>query len=129
MPDATQIGAWICGVFASILAVTHPWAASGAAFGCCFFLAYPPAAITARQRWLLVVFSFGIGYAAGVFFYGEGPPWSNKAMLVSGGVSATGVSLFTAWRWMVDNRENLPPWMVSLLELIKLRKGSSGNGI
>lgn len=65
----------------------HPHAAAGAAFGCFFFLA-SPASTNRRQRLLLAVFSFGIGYAAGVFVYGGGPPYSEKAMVVAASVSA-----------------------------------------
>lgn len=57
-------GGWGLATMFGLLAVIHPHAAAGAAFGCFFFLA-SPASTNRRQRLLLAVFSFGIGYAAG----------------------------------------------------------------
>lgn len=113
----------VLAMFAALFAATHPWAATGAAFGCCFFLA-SPSATTRRQRWLLGAFSCGIGYACGVFFYGEGPPYSQKAMLVAAAMSALAAVLFTAWAGVIANNGTLPPWLASLFELLPFKKGT-----
>lgn len=120
---AYLIGAWVFGALATMWASTHPWAATGAAFGCCFFLAYP-GVTTRRQRLFLGLFSLGIGYGCGVFFYGEGPPYSNKAMLPAAALAALAAVLFTAWRVMINKNGTLPPWLVSLIELLPFKKGA-----
>jgi hypothetical protein len=105
-------------------AAIHPWAATGAAFGCCFFLA-APMATTGWQRFKLVLFSFGLGYAGGVFWYGGGPPWSEKAMLVAAALSALGAVIFTAFYYVIDKSGPLPAWLESILDRIPLFKRRS----
>lgn len=107
-----------------IAAAIHPWAATGAAFGCCFFL-FAPMATTGWQRLKLLPFSFGIGYAGGVFWYGGGPPWSEKAMLVSAALSALGAIIFTAFYYVIDKNGPLPAWLESILDRIPLFKRRS----
>jgi hypothetical protein len=121
MHDHSSTGVYLLGILAAFFAPVHPWAAAGAAFGCCFFLA-SPAWTTTSQRWLLGVFSWGIGYSAGVYWFGEGPPWSTKAMLISVTLSALAAVLFTAWFGIIASNGTLPPWLTSLFELIKFRK-------
>lgn len=116
------LGAVLLGALSTVWASTHPWAATGAAFGCCFFLAYP-GATTSRQRLFLGLFSLGIGYACGVFFYGEGPPYSTKAMFVAGAFAALAAVLFTAWAAIISTNGTLPPWLTSLIELWPFKKG------
>jgi hypothetical protein len=123
MDGATPLGAVLLGAIYAFFASANPWAATGAAFGCCFFLAYP-GATTGKQRWLLGFFSFGIGYACGVFYYGEGPPYSQKAMLVSASIAALAAVLFTAWAAVISTNGNLPPWIASLIELWPFKKGA-----
>lgn len=101
----------------AVLALLNPHAAAGAAFGCCFFLAYPSAS-RGLQRLLYGAFSWGIGYAAGVFFYGEGPPYSQKSMLVAAVAAALAVLVFIAWSAIIHRDGNLPPWMQSLLDIV-----------
>lgn len=128
MHDQNPYLAFAFGVMSTVIAATHPWAATGAAFGCCFFLA-SPASTSGRQRWLLSAFSLGIGYAAGVFFYGEGPPYSNKAMLVSAAIAALAAVLFTAWAAIITNNGPLPPWLASIIELLPFKKGDRNDGL
>jgi hypothetical protein len=129
MTDHAYIAAaWVMGALATMWAATHPWAATGAAFGCCFFLAYP-GATTGKQRLFLGLFSLGIGYGCGVFFYGEGPPYSNKAMLPAAAVAALAAVLFTAWRVMIKKNGTLPPWLASLIELLPFKKGAPRDDI
>lgn len=124
MTDQTSLmGAWLLGVLSAAWYATNPWAATGAAFGCCFFLAYP-GATTVRQRWWLGVFSLGIGYASGVFFYRD-----DRAMLVAGTIAALASVLFTAWAAIISNNGNLPPWMKSLIELWPFKRGAPRDDI
>ncbi len=113
------------GMCAFALAI-HPWAAVGAAFGCCFFLA-APMVTNLWQRVKLGLFSFGLGYAAGIFWYGEGPPWNEKAMLVSAALSALGAVIFTAFYYVIDKSGPLPAWLESILDRVPMLKRRSGN--
>lgn len=112
-------GVW--GIVAALIGQLHPWAAFGACFGCCFFLQVQVSAAGAR-RLLLGAFSWGIGYGAGVFWFGEGPPWSQEAMLVSAAAGALAAVVFTAIHGMVTKDGQLPPWLDSILKLIPWRK-------
>jgi hypothetical protein len=116
-------------VFWLLLAALHPWAATGAAFGCCFFLA-SPASTRGWQRVKLGLFSWGIGYAAGVFTYGGGPPYSDKAMLVSAGVSALAAIIFTGLYHVIATGGPLPPWLESMLDRVPfLKRKGGGDGV
>ena len=108
---------WLAGLVVMVLAAMNPYAAAGAAFGCCFYLAFPSAS-RGLQRLLYSVFSWGIGYAAGVFFYGDWPPYSQKGMLVSAIVAAVAVLVFVAWGSIIRRDGNLPPWVQSLLDVV-----------
>lgn len=105
------------GSLAALLAPVHPWAAIGASFGCCFFLT-TPAAAQGLRRVMLGLFSWGCGYAAGTFFFGEGPPWSQKAMLISAVVGALAAVLATVVHGMISSNGQLPPWAESLLKVV-----------
>jgi ABC-type Fe3+-siderophore transport system permease subunit len=104
----------------------HPWAATGAAVGCCFLL-FAPMATGGWQRLKLIPFSFGMGYAGAVFFYGRvaGEPWSEKAMLVAAALSALSAVTFTAFYYVIDKSGPLPAWLESILDRIPLFKRRS----
>jgi len=111
---------WVCLAFFVTLAAINPWAATGAAFGCCFFVISPRSS-TGWQRVKLTLFSFGIGYAAGVFFYG-GFPYQEKAMLPAAALSAIAAVLFTAFYHVIDKNGPLPDWLESILDRIPIFK-------
>jgi hypothetical protein len=119
-----RFGEWVVAGLGALMAFTHPHAAAGAAFGCCFFLAMPHTT-NRRERMLLGIFSFGIGYAAGVFAYGGGPPFSEKAMFVAGSISALAVVIWTGLQRMAAGDGPLPQWLKDTLGFIPLfrRKG------
>jgi hypothetical protein len=119
-----QCVTWLCATLFAIGAAINPWAATGAAVGCCFFLA-APMATSGWQRVKLVLFSLGIGYAGGVFMYSGGPPWNEKAMLVSAALSALGAVIFTAFYYVIDKSGPLPAWLESILDRIPLFKRRS----
>lgn len=108
---------FMVGVAVTILTAMNPYAAAGAAFGCCFYLAFPSTSKGLR-RLLYSVFSWGIGYAAGVFFYGDGPPFNQKAMLVAAAVSALAVLVFISGSTIIKRSGDLPPWAQSLLDVV-----------
>lgn len=105
----------LLGLLFAILMAMNPYAAAGATFGCFFYLAYPSAS-KGLQRLLYCIFSWGIGYAAGVFFYGEGPPYSQKSMLIAAGASAVAVLFFIAAGGIIKRNGDLPPWARRLLD-------------
>ena len=107
----------LAGLAFAALAAMNPFAAAGAAFGCCFYLAFPSAS-RGLQRLLYGVFSWGIGYSAGVFCYGEGPPFSQKSMLVAAIVAAVAVMVFIAWGGIIRQNGSLPPWAESILDTV-----------
>lgn len=111
------LGAFLCVILFSI----NPWAATGAAFGCCFFVG-SPRSTTGWQRVKLTLFSFGIGYGAGVFWYGGGPPYLEKAMLPAGALSALAAVIFTAFYHVIDKSGPLPAWLESILDRIPMLK-------
>lgn len=112
---------WVCAVLSGV----HPFAAAGAAIGCCFFMA-APRATTIRERFLLSMFSLGMGYSGGIFWYGGGPPYSEKAMLVAGAISAMVAVVFTALGYMVEKDGPVPQWIKTIIDLIPFFK-SRGN--
>lgn len=113
---------WLC----AIGGVINPFAVAGALVGICFFLASPKAT-TLGQKLYLGFFSFGMGFAGGIFFYPGGPPWSEEAMVVSGGIAALIATVFTAAGYMVERQADLPEWAKSILAVIPTLK-QRGNG-
>lgn len=117
--------AWLC----ALGGVVNPFAVAGALVGMCFFLASPKAT-TLAQKLYLGVFSCGMGIGGGIFFYPGGPPWSEKAMLVSGGIAALIATVFTAAGYMVDSKGGLPRWVKDILAyvpFVKPRSNSDGS--
>lgn len=113
---------WVCALLAGI----NGFAAAGAAIGCCFFLAAPKAT-SLRERFLLSVFSLGMGYGGGVYFYGGGPPFDEKALFVAGAVSALIAVVFTALGYMVEKDGPVPEWIKTIIGLIPFFKNRGGN--
>lgn len=112
------IAAIVLGIMAGFAGM-HPHAAAGAVFGCFFFLVFPPVT-TRKQRALLGLFSFGMGYAFGVFCYGGGPPYNEKAMFPAGGLSALVVVIWLGLKRMADADGTLPQWIKDTLNFIPL---------
>lgn len=109
------------------LLTMHPHAATGALAGCAFFLTTPNSAKGFR-RFLLLVFTFFIGYAGGIYFHGEGPPYSTKAMLVSAAFSALAVVFFTSIAHMMEHNGDLPPWIKSVAKVLS-KKGADHDSV
>lgn len=119
-----------CGVFLAILGAMHPWAAIGAAGGCCFFMAFPPSRTTYLQRLSLGAFSWIVGYAHGVFWYPDGPPYNPSAMLPSVALSAVGVVIGVAAVRMFKQGGPLPAWLEGILDRVPgLKRKGGDNGL
>lgn len=119
-----RIGEVVAIVFLALFATIHPHAATGAAVGCFFYLAFP-GDNTRRQSLLLCVFSFGIGYAFGLFAYGGGPPYDEKAMFAAGSISALAVVIWKGLHRMAAGDGPLPQWIKDILGFLPMfrRKG------
>jgi len=120
------MGKLLGGSVLAVLALLNPHAAAGAAFGCCFFLAFPSES-RGWRRFLYCVGSWGGGYAAGVFLYGEGPPYNQKGMLVAAVVAALAVLIFVAWSAIIRRDGDLPPWLQSLLDVVMPFRAKRGD--
>lgn len=125
-----QCSGWLCASLLIILSSLHPWAAVGAAFGCCFVMGYPPKKTTYLARAALIVFSWGLGYASGVFCYPVGPPYDPSAMLPAVALSALGVVIGLAAVRMVERGGPLPLWVDGILDRIPvLKRKGDGNDV
>lgn len=125
-----QCSNWLCAGFLVAMAALHPWAAVGAGFGCCFFMAYPPRKTSYLARLALMAFSWGFGYASGVFFYPDGPPYDPSAMLPSVALSALAVVLGLAVVKMMERNSPLPLWLEGILDRIPvLKRKGDDNGL
>lgn len=113
---------WVC----TLLAGMNGYAAAGAAIGCCFYLAAPKAT-SFRERFMLTLFSWGMAYGGGVFFYGGPPPWNEKALFVAGGIGALIAVVFTALGYMVEKDGPVPEWIKTIIGLIPFFKSRGGN--
>lgn len=122
-----QCSHWLCAGLLAALAALHPWAAIGAAFGCCFFMAYPPKKTSYLARLGLTAFSWGIGYAHGVWWYPIGPPYDPSAMLPAVALSAVGVVIGLAAVKMMERNSPLPLWVEGILDRIPVLKRKGGD--
>lgn len=109
-------------VLGATFAALNPWAVMGAAFGCCFFLSVS-SLLSGWKRFQLLLFSFGIGYAAGEFWYGAGPPYDRNAMFVAAIGAALASVVFAAFYRVIENGGDLPPWLANLISRIPFFKG------
>lgn len=118
----------IFGLFAcSILEQLHPGSATGASFGCMFFLVCPD---PAKRSWLekflrktvLIMFSWGIGYGIG-YGVSETPDIKQWAMAYAAGSAALAAVFFGAMNLMIGNNGPLPQWLNDIVDRIPaLRK-------
>jgi hypothetical protein len=113
---------WVCALLAGI----NGFAFAGAAIGCCFYMA-APRATSLRERFFLSVFSFGMGYGGGIYWYGGPPPYSEKAMIIAGAISALIAVVFTALGYMVEKDGPVPEWIKTIIGLIPFFKSRGGN--
>ena len=113
-------------VILAVLEQLHPGAASGASFGCFFLLALPD---PLRNSWweivlrkmLMLVFSWGWGYAMGSGHAAEG---GHYAMATACGHAALAAAVFGSLNLMFRNDGPLPPWLSAMLDRIpKFGKG------
>ena len=107
----------------------HPYAAVGAAFGCCFYLA-TPSAMKSWRRMLYGLFSWGIGYGAGAYFFDVDQPRSVGALMTPAAVSALAAVVFGALHRVADSNSPLPPWLVDILDRVPFfkKRGGSSDG-
>lgn len=123
-----NLGQALLALVTGTLTALHPWAAAGASFGCVFYLMMP-AVMEGWRKAGYAVFSWGTGYASGVFFYGGGPPYLEQAMLVSALCSCLAVVILTAIYGAGEKGGPLPPLVSDILDRIPFtRKKGSNDG-
>lgn len=121
------VGLWVF----SVVEQLHPGAASGASFGCFFFLAFPdPQKGTALEQTLrkicLLIASWGAGYATGSAL-GQSTNWSALAMPMAILISALAAAIIGALNLTVRNDGPLPQWLSNILNRIPiLKRGDDG---
>lgn len=106
------MGIFMMGVFQAL----HPQAAMGASFGCFFFLAFPDRGGVGRKI-LLLVFSWGIGYATGTGV-AVSPDWGGYAMASAVVCSALASAVFGVVNLMIRNDGPMPKWLDNVLNRI-----------
>lgn len=132
MNDVTKCTALACLSLWSIIQQTHPLAAMGASFGCVFVLLMRDPIVSsllerAARKLLLIVLSWGVGYAYGLAL-SDSPDWKSYTMLGALALAALGSGVLGAFNLMVRNDGPLPEWLVGILDRIPLlRKGKDGN--
>lgn len=69
-----------------------------------------------------MAFSWGFGYASGVFFFPEGPPYDPSAMLPAVALSALAVVIGLAVVKMMERNTPLPEWVKDIVAMLPLTK-------
>lgn len=100
---------WFIGVMEQL----HPGAATGAAFGCVFFMFFPDpqGKMVLTRKIGLLIFSWGAGYAIGKDVSGFNMAWAI-------GISTVAATLAGAANLMIGNNGPLPEWLKSTIDAI-----------
>lgn len=132
MNDVTKCTALACVSLWGMIQQAHPYAAMGASFGCVFVLLIRDPLVKsfieqALRKLLLIILSWGIGYAYGLAL-SESPSWKSYTMFGSLALAALGSGVLGAFNLMVRNDGPLPKWLVGILDRTPLlRKGNDDN--
>lgn len=115
----------------SVIEQLHPGAASGASFGCFFFLAFPDPTVgrwfeQLVRKFALLVFSWGSGYGIGSGLAASAA-WSGWAMAGACGTAAMVATLVGALNLMVRNDGPLPRWLGAILDRFPASRGPSND--
>lgn len=94
--------------------------AMGAVFGSFFFLATPSPAHSGRQKFLLLLFSMGLGYSVGYGVKRVGG-FEGFSMFCALAVAALGSGMFASWH-NYQNGGPVPAWVTLLLDRIPFIK-------
>jgi len=115
-------------VIGALLSSLEQGPAMGAVFGSFFFLATPSPTQTIRQKFLLLLFSWGCGYSVGigVSYFGDGG-FERLSMVCALTASAIGSGLFASWH-RYQNGGPAPQWLVLLLDRLPFIKRRDDNG-
>lgn len=113
--------------FSALFSSLEQGPAMGALFGSFFFLATPSPSLSVTQKVLLLMFSLGLGYSAGVAVTVVGG-YEKLSMFCAIGVSALGASSFTS----LHNYQHggpVPAWIEFVLDRLPfIRKRGDDNG-
>ena len=121
-PTLEAFRSYLLWLVVSVAQGLHPVAATGAAFGCCFLLAFPdPDKRPVVRKFCLLMFSWGVGYSLGTAT-AESPHWSGLAMFVAISGAALAAAVFGVVNLMVRNDGPLPRWLSTILDRVPFLK-------
>lgn len=101
--------------------------AMGAVFGSFFFLATPSPSHSTKQKFLLLLFSMGLGYSVGYGVKRVGG-LEGFAMFCALAVAALGSGMFASWH-NYQNGGPVPAWVMLLLDRLPfIKKRDNENG-
>ena len=117
--------------FGALFASLEQGPAMGAVFGAFFFMAMKTPDITIWRKLLLLLFSWGLGYSAGIAVtsLGDTPgEYERLSMFCAIAFSALGSGAFSSWH-TYQNGGPVPSWIVLLLDRLPfLKKRGDDNG-
>lgn len=114
-------------LFSAIFSTLEQGPAMGALFGSFFFLATPSPQFRTLQKILLLFFSLGLGYGAGIAVTAFGG-YEKISMLTSTLFSALGAGGVSSWH-NYQNGGPVPKWIVFVLDRLPfLNKRGEDNG-
>lgn len=99
----------------AVIGMLEPHSAAGAAFGCVFYLSLPRG--KDESRFLLPVFSLGIGYAVGL---AVGHPHAMWSATVAAALAST---VLNALHATIKEGGDLPEWLKSVVHsILRIKK-------
>lgn len=114
-------------LFGAVFSTLEQGPAMGALFGSFFFLATPSPQFRTLQKILLLFFSLGLGYGAGIAVTAFGG-YEKLSMLTSTLFSALGAGGVSSWH-NYQNGGPVPKWIVFVLDRLPfLNKRGEDNG-
>lgn len=128
MAEPNTTGGYVIFVlFGAIFSTLEQGPAMGALFGSFFFLATPSPQFSVAQKTLLLFFSLGLGYGAGVGVTAFGG-WEKLSMFASTLCSALGAGGVSSWH-NYQNGGPVPKWILFILDRLPfLNKRGEDNG-
>lgn len=116
-------------LFGALFASLEQGPAMGAVFGAFFFMAMPSPDIPLWRKLLLLCFSWGLGYSAGIAVtsWGDTPgEYERLSMFCAIAFSALGSGAFSSWH-AYQNGGPVPQWIDFLLDRLPFLKTKRGD--
>ena len=131
MAEPNTTGGLALCAYGAVICSLEQGPAMGAVFGAFFFMAMRTPDITFWRKLLLLLFSWGLGYSAGIAVtsWGDTPgEYERLSMFCAITVSALGSGAFSGWH-SYQLGGPVPSWIVLLLDRLPfLKKRGDDNG-